>query len=230
MRYYISDLHFYHKGMNERMDCRGFASIEEMNETMIERWNSKVNRGDEVVILGDLSFGTAEQTNRLLQRLNGKLYLVYGNHDRYVSAKGFDTFRFKWIKPYAELRDEKRKVVMSHYPIFCYNGQYKVDDDGKPLTYMLYGHVHNSYDELLINQFIDITRKARREIHGMEGLHNIPCNMINCFCMFSDYTPLSLDEWIEVDEKRREKLRNNMHDPSAAGVSLDFGANDIDET
>jgi len=27
--------------------------------------------------------------------------------------------------------------------------------------------------------------------------------MINCFCMFSDYTPLTLDEWIKTDEKRR---------------------------
>ena len=35
---------------------------------------------------------------------------------------------------------------------------------------------------------------------------NIPCNMINCFCMFSNYEPLSLDEWIEVDRNRREKL------------------------
>lgn len=29
--------------------------------------------------------------------------------------------------------------------------------------------------------------------------------MINCFCMFSDYTPLSLDEWIEVDARRRKE-------------------------
>ncbi len=36
----------------------------------------------------------------------------------------------------------------------------------------------------------------------------IPCNMINCFCMFSDYTPLSMDEWIEVDTRRRMALSN----------------------
>lgn len=38
----------------------------------------------------------------------------------------------------------------------------------------------------------------------------IPCNMINCFCMFSDYMPLTLDEWIEVDAKRREELRYEL--------------------
>jgi len=226
MRYYISDLHFFHKGMNERMDCRGFSSIEEMNEVMVERWNARVRSGDEVVILGDLSFGKAEETNQLVKRLNGKLYLIYGNHDRYVNAKGFDAFRFKWIKPYAELSDGKRKVVLSHYPIFCYNGQYKVDAEGKPLTYMLYGHVHNSYDELLINRFIDITRQSRREIHGLEGLHYIPCNMINCFCMFSDYTPLSLDEWIEVDAKRREGLKTENRDPLAEDYNMLYSADE----
>ncbi len=206
MRYYISDLHFFHKGMNDQMDCRGFASVEEMNEVMIDHWNRKVRRGDEVVVLGDFSFGSAEETNTLLDRLNGKLFLIYGNHDRYVNTRGFNSFRFKWIKPYAELSDEKRKVVLSHYPIFCYNGQYKTDAKGNPTSYMLYGHVHNSFDEVLINRFIRETRENVRELRGREGLHSIPCNMINCFCMFSDYTPLSLDEWIEVDRERRRIL------------------------
>lgn len=31
--------------------------------------------------------------------------------------------------------------------------------------------------------------------------------MINCFCMFSDYVPLTLDEWIEVDRKRRAIMK-----------------------
>jgi hypothetical protein len=34
--------------------------------------------------------------------------------------------------------------------------------------------------------------------------YKLPCQMINCFCMYSDYTPLSLDEWIEVDRKRQQ--------------------------
>ena len=95
---------------------------------------------------------------------------------------------------------------LSHYPVFCYNGQYRLDALGNPKSYMLYGHVHNSYDEVLINRFIRMTRESRRKVFGREGLSPIPCNMINCFCMFSDYTPLSLDEWIEVDRKRREAL------------------------
>ena len=206
MRYYISDLHFFHENLNTKMDCRGFASAEEMNEYMIHQWNSRVRCCDDVVILGDFSMGHGPQTNAILQRLRGKLYLIEGNHDRYLTDKNFDISRFRWVKPYAELNDHKRKVILSHYPIFCYNGQYKVDDRGNPKTYMLYGHVHNTYDEVLVDQFQKLTRASKRFMIGTEEMRNIPCNMINCFCMYSDYVPLTLDEWIELDEKRREKM------------------------
>ena len=226
MRYYISDPHFFHGGLNIKMDMRGFSSVEEMNAYMLEKWNGRVRQNDEVIILGDLSWGNAEQTNELLQKLNGKLYLIEGNHDRFLTNRKFDASRFVWIKPYAELHDRGRKVILCHYPIMCYNGQYHLDREGNPKTWMLYGHVHNSYDELLIDRFIEITRQSRREIHGLEGLLNIPCNMINCFCMFSDYTPLSLDEWIEVDAKRRERLKTENYELPDAGYNMLYDAED----
>ena len=67
---------------------------------------------------------------------------------------------------------------------------------------MLYGHVHNTWDEELM---LEARALARRQIrHTREGTeYSLPCQMINCFCMYSDYTPLTLDEWIEVDAKRR---------------------------
>lgn len=206
MRYYISDLHFFHANMNEHMDKRGFASAEAMNEYMIDKWNSRVRNNDEVVILGDLSLGSVGETNELLTRLRGKLYLIEGNHDRFLHKKEFDAGRFVWIKPYAELHDNNRKVILSHYPIFCYNGQYQLDKKGNPRTYMLYGHVHDSYDEYLLNRFIQETRASVRSIRGREEPSAIPCHMINCFCMYSDYVPLTLDEWIILDEKRRGML------------------------
>jgi hypothetical protein len=70
---------------------------------------------------------------------------------------------------------------------------------------MLYGHVHNTYDELLVNSFIRITASSRRSTRGETVEKPIPCNMINCFCMYSDYTPLTLDEWIENDRIRRAR-------------------------
>ena len=122
----------------------------------------------------------------------------------------FDTKLFHWIKPYEELKDNKRKVVLSHYPIFCYNGQYRKKPDGQTITYMLYGHVHDTHDEQLVNQFIEITKQTKVMSEGLTEPAPIPCNMINCFCMFSDYIPLTLDEWIVVDAQRREKIRQEI--------------------
>lgn len=202
MRYYIADLHFFHGALNDKMDRRGFASVEEMNEYMIAKWNKKVRKNDDVVIIGDLSWGNVQETDALLQRLKGKLYLVCGNHDRFVNDKEMNPDRFKWIKHYAELSDNRRKVVLCHYPIMCYNGQYRVDEKGEPKAYMLYGHVHDTQDERLIEQFQEITRKTMiTDAQGNE--RSIPCNMINCFCKFSDYEPLTLDEWIVCDKRRR---------------------------
>ena len=55
MRYYISDLHFFHENLIKAMDKRAFDSMESMNSYMIEQWNSVVRKNDDVVILGDLS-------------------------------------------------------------------------------------------------------------------------------------------------------------------------------
>ena len=192
--------------MNKSMDCRGFAGVEEMNEAMIEKWNARVRKKDEVVIIGDLSFGSAQETNELVRRLKGKLYLIKGNHDRFVWSKELDGSLFQWIKPYEELSDNRRKVILCHYPVMCYNGQYRLDKDGNPKTYMLHGHTHDTHDQRLLDRFQEITRKAM--VTDAQGdVRAIPCNMINCFCMYSDYTPLTLDEWIECDRKRRSAVR-----------------------
>lgn len=205
MRYYIADLHFFHGAMNDRMDHRGFAGVEEMNEYMIKKWNAKVRRNDEVVILGDFSWGSPEETNEVLNKLHGQLFLITGNHDRFAKQNKIRIGRFTWIKPYDELSDNKRKVILCHYPIMCYNGQYRVDENGNPKTYMLYGHVHDTMDQRLLEQFQEITRNTvTTDAQG--NSRSIPCNMINCFCQYSDYEPLTLDEWIELHEKRRMKL------------------------
>lgn len=79
MRYYIADLHFCHENLNTRMDCRGFESGEAMNEYMIAQWNSRVRKRDEVVILGDFCISKkGEVANAILERLNGKKYLIIG--------------------------------------------------------------------------------------------------------------------------------------------------------
>ena len=48
MNYYISDLHLFHEA-SIRFDNRPFASLEEMYEAVVSRWNNKVNNGDNVM-------------------------------------------------------------------------------------------------------------------------------------------------------------------------------------
>ena len=204
MRYYISDCHFGHGNLNDRMDKRGFSSTEEMNEYMISQWNKKIkNPNHEIVILGDFSLARAKETMEILKRLRGKKILIQGNHEKYLKDPEFNRNLFKEIYPsYHEFNDNKRKIVVSHYPIMCYNGQNRVFPDGSPATYMLYGHVHNTMDEDLVREFVRITKEHKRLINGEE--RSIPCEMINCFCMKSDYMPLTLDEWIELEKANKK--------------------------
>ena len=97
MRYYIADTHFFHRSLNEKMDQRGFDDIDQMNEYMIDQWNSKVRKNDEVVVLGDFSWGNAKETTEILDELKGKIYLIRGNHDRFLDDKNFDTSRSYYL-------------------------------------------------------------------------------------------------------------------------------------
>lgn len=204
MRFYIADCHFYHTALNLYMDKRGFNSVEEMNAFMIQQWNNVVRKNDEVVILGDFSWAGAHETELILEQLNGKKFLITGNHDRYLKDKTFDTSKyFAWVKPYEELSDNNRKVILSHYPMPFYNGQYRLDENGNAKTYMLYGHIHNTHDQQLMDQFIQTIQQTKVKDPG--GLmRTIPCQCINVFTQYSNYKPLTLDQWIENDAKRKK--------------------------
>ena len=58
---------------------------------------------------------------------------------------------------------------------------------------MLYGHVHDTMDEQLYGSSV-ITRETKRQSKYDEEPMPIPCNMI---ILYSDYVPLTLDEWID---------------------------------
>lgn len=132
MRYYISDLHFYHANMNTRMDKRGFESVEAMNEYMISQWNKKVRKNDEVVILGDFSIDKGEKTNELLRRLNGRKYLIIGNHDRFLNDKDFDRSLFKWIE-----LDRKRRTTIPELSEYQDNWMEDLGDDPADTTNLI---------------------------------------------------------------------------------------------
>ena len=87
------------------------------------------------------------------------------------------------IEQYAEVNDENRLVILSHYPILFYKNQHYG-------AVMLYGHVHNTREWELVEKW----KKAQWEL-------GIPSRLINVGCMmaYMNYTPRTLDELLEAN-------------------------------
>ncbi len=140
---FTSDTHFNHKNITGpkvsswKKGYRWFDSIPEMNEQIIEGWNSKVNHGDVVYHLGDVGFASGLALKPLLERLNGNIHLLVGNHEE----PAFECKdRFLSIQYYMELTVSKQKLVLMHYPIESWNKANRG-------SWMLHGHCHNSLGE-----------------------------------------------------------------------------------
>lgn len=138
-----SDNHFSHRRLLEvYQPNRGavWNSIEEMDEGLIERWNSVVKPNDLVYNLGDLSFNRdVDYTVRVLNRLNGTIRFIFGNHDGLVK-ENINRFaeRFEWLKDYYEFRDGNQYVVLSHFPFATWNRAHHG-------AIHCHGHCHGSY-------------------------------------------------------------------------------------
>ena len=78
----IADCHFSHKKILEYQQNRLFDSVDEMDDALIQVWNSIVADGDKVYHLGDFCLGNKERWESILSRLNGSIVLIKGNHDR----------------------------------------------------------------------------------------------------------------------------------------------------
>ena len=83
MIWFTSDTHFGHSNII-KYTGRPFKTIEEMNECIINRWNSRVKEDDTVFFLGDFSLGNPK---KYLERLNGNIVWIKGNHDKTAIIK-----------------------------------------------------------------------------------------------------------------------------------------------
>ena len=77
--HYTADTHFDHEFV---ATLRGFDSSQAHDEEVISRWNAVVAPDDIVFHLGDLSLGLTPAAVDATRRLNGRITLVAGNHDR----------------------------------------------------------------------------------------------------------------------------------------------------
>nr|DAJ23365.1 MAG TPA: metallophosphatase domain protein [Caudoviricetes sp.] len=161
-----SDLHFGHKNII-KYENRPFKDIEEMDKAIIELWNKTVKKDDKIYILGDFSWYKGEKTNEILYKLNGNKFLIIGNHDKnFLDDKRFNKNLFEEICYYKEIKINKKKIVMFHYPIAEWNGQING-------SIHLFGHIHtiksntseymnklnNEYGYKCINVGIDVHKR-----------------------------------------------------------------------
>jgi calcineurin-like phosphoesterase family protein len=132
-----SDPHFGHANILtfKRQDgspCREFDSVEQMDETIIERFNAVVRPQDKVYILGDIAM--KRKFIATAGRLNGHKRLVRGNHD---------IFRTRDYLPFFEEIYAYRKIenlFFSHIPLHPESLRYDWIN--------VHGHVHNNVPEL----------------------------------------------------------------------------------
>ena len=179
MIYYIADMHFGHQNVL-RFDARPFESVEDMDETIIRNWNARVTDEDTVYVLGDAFWKNEAGSMAIFSRLKGHKHLIRGNHDRVHGKLGK---LWESIEHYAEITDGNTQVVMCHYPIPFYKGQFYGG-------VMLYGHVHNSQDWELLKKCQQLTWEAGR-----------PSHLINVGCMmpYMNYAPRTLVEIMEAN-------------------------------
>lgn len=116
--FFTSDLHLQHSMiLNWRTQ---FSSIEEHDETIIQRWNAVVKKTDRVYLLGDVALGQRATAIEKIKRLNGQIYLIVGNHDHIAQHRECRDL-FVWQKDYARLKIGDQKIYLMHYPILSWN-------------------------------------------------------------------------------------------------------------
>lgn len=160
-----SDWHFHHN-KNFIWESRGFSSIDEMNEAVIERYNQLVKDNDTVYILGDCMLGKLQPSLQCINRLKGQKYLAYGNHDTDVRLKAYTASRlFKDIQMGYRIKIGKRTFICTHYPTIVAN-----NDDDRVIG--LYAHTHQQ-----TNFFSDEAGTRTNMYHVGVDSHN--CYPIN---------------------------------------------------
>lgn len=182
-----SDWHFNHD-REFVWGARGFHNVQEMNEAIVARHNSKVRPGDTVYVLGDCALGGGEPhileaNKKLIESLNGNIHIVRGNHDTDRRVTMYESCK-NVVSPilYADMLHYKGyHFYLSHFPTMTGNLE---KESLKQCTCNLFGHTHQ-----ITNFYMD-----------MPFLYHVGCDSQNCY-------PVLLDDIIEeMKEKVKECL------------------------
>lgn len=150
-----SDSHLGHENII-RYCGRDYKNARHMDESMIADWNGVVKKDNWVIHLGDFSFNP----DRYVNKLNGRIILVRGNHDN-----GKYDRLFEGVVDHMPLKIGEFNCFLTHKPMDI-NEQYKKgrEPDLSVLDrydYILCGHVHEKWavNGKNINVGVDIWKK-----------------------------------------------------------------------
>ena len=137
----ISDTHFTHKNILTFMlpngsRMRPFASVEEMDELMVNNWNRVVSPRTKVYHLGDVVMH--KRYLPIMARLNGRKRLVRGNHD------SDDIPTREYLKYFEEVYGSRliANLLMTHIPVH--------PESIKPTWTNIHGHTHSNQGALAL--------------------------------------------------------------------------------
>jgi len=151
MIWFTSDTHYNHKNSIDRWRF-GFSSIEDMNNRLVESFNSVLTNHDTLYHLGDIALDSPS-TLEFLERLKIKqIHLIWGNHDdtRVKHQKLVWTGDLKYIKI------DDTKLMLSHYPMESWRNSHHG-------SLHLHGHTHG-----------DLPPKGRRMDVGVDTNNFMP--------------------------------------------------------
>jgi len=138
--FFTSDTHFNHENiLSYNCKTRPWNTIKEMNQALIDAWNSVVTDDDIVYHLGDFILGNPDFyiMSDILDKLKGQIKLIPGNHD---SPKKLTVYKeYGNIEVMDKLCEMKKpNIVMCHFPLAIWHNSHKG-------SWHLHGHCHGSF-------------------------------------------------------------------------------------
>lgn len=139
--YFISDTHIGHRNII-KYENRPFNSVEEMDEKIINNWNSVVNEEDVVYHLGDFFLTSTDRQIEIMERLKGDIILIRGNHDHQSETKLVERLGFKAVYEDLIIEYDDMKILLSHRPAsISYMDKFNIH-------FNLHGHKHFVEEEV----------------------------------------------------------------------------------
>ena len=145
--YFTADLHLGHNSI--LASCgRPFENISDMNRELIRNWNARVTNDDHVYIVGDVFYGgrRAAGMNEAIEtvnKLNGVLHLIAGNHDLpYLKNIGYH-YLFADVDHLRYLNHDGKDIFLCHYPLAEWSGYFRE-------SWHIYGHIHNHKNDAFL--------------------------------------------------------------------------------